>query len=465
MNRYRFPWLLLASLVLSACASLPRDRGMAAVNVQVAAQTGVDAALREGDAATESPSSDATWGEADLVRHALNHHPDFARLRAELGLAAVERFEAGRLENPGIGYSDLDVDEAGALNVLSWRVHLPLAQWLLAPAQARIGQAHWQAALQRVAAEVGVRVRAVRAARIRLAQHERAARIATAEADVADAARALARRMFEAGTVSRKQLASERAAAADAALAAVEARSRRDRARLALARAIGWADVANLPAIDLNLSLPAAEDAPRDALLERALREHPDLVAAQHEALAAQRAAKIARRAWWLLDLDAEYERERGDDGVIERGPGFSLSLPLFRQGQDVRLQARAREERAQAERAEVELRIRQQVDAALSARRAARERIALLREDVLPSHEALVREHQREYDFMLIGAFELIDARRDQYRAYREYVEAVADYQLAGIALARAVGADVDTAAAAEPMAEPELPNLGDTP
>ena len=111
------------------------------------------------------------------------------------------------------------------------------------------------------------------------------------------------------------------------------------------------------------------------------------------------RAASIAKRAWWLLVLDAEVERERGDSGVIESGPGFSLSLPLFRQGQDTRLAARALEERAEADRAERELQLRHDIDAALAERRAARERIALLREEVLPAHENLVREHQREYD------------------------------------------------------------------
>ncbi|HWT16268.1 MAG TPA: TolC family protein, partial [Patescibacteria group bacterium] len=188
--------------------------------------------------------------DADLVAYALNHHPEFVRLRAELGLAAVECFDAGRLANPGISYSDLDVEEAGALNVLTWSVHVPLAEWLLMPARARIGEEHWQAAVHRVAAAVGDRVLDVRAARIRVAEAERALKIAEAEADVADAARALARRMYEAGTIAFKQLAAERAAAADAALDVVEARERRDAARLALAAATGWADVASLPAVD-----------------------------------------------------------------------------------------------------------------------------------------------------------------------------------------------------------------------
>ena len=77
-----------------------------------------------------------------------------------------------------------------------------------------------------------------------------------------------------------------------------------------------------------------------DTLLQAALqRLRP---AGSQARQAALRAARIAKRVWWLLDLDAEYERERGDSGIVERGPGFSLSLPLFRQGQDTRLEAQA---------------------------------------------------------------------------------------------------------------------------
>ncbi len=465
MKRFFLHAPLLAGVVfLQACASLPRDRGAAEVDEIVARTVGAGSVPRSFSDHSEQehrgaePAPTKAMMETDLVAYALNHHPDFVRLRAELGLAAVERFDAGRLANPGIGYRDLDVDEAGALNVLTWSVHVPLAEWLLTPARSRIGREHWQAAVHRVAAAVGERVLDVRAARIRVAEAERALKIAEAEADVADAARALARRMYEAGTIAFKQLAAERAAAADAALEAVEARAQRDSARLALAVAIGWADVASLPVIDTRLDLPSGDDAARDALVERALREHPEIIAARHDEQAMVRAARIAKRAWWLLDLDGEYERERGDSGVIERGPGFSLALPLFRQGQDTRLEARAMEERAQADRAERELQLRHDIDAALAERRAARERIALLRDEVLPAHENLVREHQREYDYMLAGAFELIEARRDQYRAYRGYINAVADHALAGIALSQAVGADLG-AGGGEALPDPDLP------
>ena len=188
-----------------------------------------------------------------------------------------------------------------AANLLPWRtaednVLLPLE--IVEPHRSRIGREHWQAAVHRVAAAVGERVLDVRAARIRVAEAERALKIAEAEADVADAARALARRMYEAGTIAFKQLAAERAAAADAALEAVEARAQRDSARLALAVAIGWADVASLPVIDQRLDLPSGDDTARDALVERAMREHPEVIAARHEEQAALRVARIARRAW-----------------------------------------------------------------------------------------------------------------------------------------------------------------------
>jgi len=52
-----------------------------------------------------------------------------------------------------------------------------------------------------------------------------------------------------------------------------------------------------------------------------------------------------------------------------------------------------------------------------------------------------VVARRQEQQNYMLIGVFELIRAKVDEYDAYQSYLEAVRDYWLARVELARIVG------------------------
>ena len=66
---------------------------------------------------------------------------------------------------------------------------------------------------------------------------------------------------------------------------------------------------------------------------------------------------------------------------------------------------------------------------------------------------EAVVAQTQRELNYMLVGAFDLLLAKQQEYAAYGDYLDAVRDYWLARSALSRAVG---------RRLPEPETMNEG---
>lgn len=80
-------------------------------------------------------------------------------------------------------------------------------------------------------------------------------------------------------------------------------------------------------------------------------------------------------------------------------------------------------------------------------------------REVVIPVREAAVAFTQQEYNYMLVGAFELILAKQAEYDAYQEYVEAVRDYWITRSDLERATGGGVSANADAVRPAETEAP------
>jgi len=59
----------------------------------------------------------------------------------------------------------------------------------------------------------------------------------------------------------------------------------------------------------------------------------------------------------------------------------------------------------------------------------------------LIPARETVVERSQQEQNFMLIGVFELIQAKTQEYNAYQGYLEAIRDYWLARIELMRVVG------------------------
>ena len=71
----------------------------------------------------------------------------------------------------------------------------------------------------------------------------------------------------------------------------------------------------------------------------------------------------------------------------------------------------------------------------------ALREVVDIHRQALVPQRESIVARQQERQNFMLIGVFELIQAKVAEYDAYEAYLEAVRDYWLARVELARVVG------------------------
>jgi len=79
----------------------------------------------------------------------------------------------------------------------------------------------------------------------------------------------------------------------------------------------------------------------------------------------------------------------------------------------------------------------------------------------LVPAREAVVAENQKRYNFMLIGAFELLQAKQAEYDAYQGYLDAMRDYWIARSALKLAVGGELPSSAAALPAATIGIPKV----
>jgi cobalt-zinc-cadmium efflux system outer membrane protein len=261
-----------------------------------------------------------------------------------------------------------------------------------------------------------------------------------AAARAADASGEYAKRLSAAGNLPPRALALELAASSEARIAAARATAEVSRARAELAALIGlstrasWQVAPGLPAV------PESTQA-QSALVNDAAEARLDLLAARREVVALEGGLRLTRWWRWLGDFEIGYERETETDGTHLSGPTFRLGLPIFNQNRSGVLRAEAQLEQARARLDALELAVSNDIALGLDRLATTREIAEAYRAALVPQREAVTKHTLEEVNFMLSGAFEALQAKRAQYEAYEEYIEAVRDYWLAHVQLKLAVG------------------------
>lgn len=457
---------------VAGCASLapqPRDADITALLAE------------RGGPAVEWSATGASAGEAAAIepwlagpmtldaalRVAMLRSPRLREHYARLGLARAEVLEAVEIENPRLSFQRLSIEGGGHARTTG--LSLPLVDLLLMPAKVRLANKDYDRARFEVADAVLDTVAEVEAAWYRYVTARQVAGMRDAVAEGMSASAELAGRFHDAGNISALQLAQEQAAAGQARIEALRARAGAGRARLELVTLLGLrGEQARWEASD-TLPLPVpAEDAP-EALASLARQGNLALLAARAEAGVLADALGLTRALRWVGGSEIGYEREREDDGRVLRGPEIALELPIFNQGQATLAKAEARLAGALARVQQAELSVENGVLTGAEAVAAMREVVETHRLALVPQRETIVARQQERQNFMLIGVFELIQAKVAEYDAYQSYLEAVRDYWLARVELARVVGrrlpSDAGIGARTPPLddilAPPEAPAM----
>ncbi|MCB9730945.1 MAG: TolC family protein [Deltaproteobacteria bacterium] len=465
---------LLSSLAVASCARPSREAAFRDVQARVEARIGQkvhwESAGGDDDAiarAVRGLFSEPLTADS-AVQVALLQSPHLQRTFESLGVARAEFVQAGLLANPeGSGSLRFPMSGGGGLNVGIDVVQSLLSLFTL-PARKRVAREHMESVKLEVAAAA-----LELAAQTRQAfwDAQAAAAILRVHGDIAtaaDAAAELAQRVAAAGNMSELELAAVEAEAQQARVDLLQSRGEAKRTREALTRAmgasggqVGWTMSDQLPAV------PEVEP-PLEALQAKAL-DRLEVQAARRELASRARASKSESRTRLFETLDVGASAEREPDGAWVLGPSLSLSIPLFDGGQG-RSACRASKYSASARALHA---LRALVVAVLSELRVAEVELAVAREvaihyrdKVVPLWERVVALSLKEYNFMLIAPFQLIQTRRDAYAAYQGYLEAVRDYWVARASLEHAIGLDLPPSpTAVEPLKPPEPAPAPDMP
>lgn len=459
-------------LGLTACATPARDRGLAQVqglleqrDAALAARSlGVqDRDTAELDAQTQALLAEPLTPDR-AVGLALLRNAEVRGVYARLGLAQAEWLEASRLSNPVLSFSALDSDRSGERTRLGYGLTQNFTDLLFlgvrrdgADAAMLAAQAAAAQALQALASQVTEHW-------FESAGAEQSAQLFEVMARAARVSAELAQRFHDAGNFNALELARERAAAEQAELEALDARAAADHAKLVLAQSMGLAPDARW-SLDSALPLPVADETPLDQLVALARTQRLDLLASQRDLAAVERARRLAQRLRWLPFLEVGLEGEREGDGERLLGPTLAFELPIFGKGTSGVLRTQALHEQVQAELAQLDIAIAAEVAREHAAVIAGARRVQRHREGLIPQREAIVARLQEMQNWMLVGQFDLLLAKREEYAAYAGYLDALRAYWLARTRLARAVGGALpsDTQIGARDQRAPTLPEASD--
>lgn len=435
MMRYScFGFGVTALAVLVGCADMPRNAGFDEVSRLAVERTGQSVHWLQGTSEDEP----VTARVRELLSHGLNAHDTVQvallnnrGLQAtyeELGVARANLVQAGLLSNPV-----LSGQIKPAISGPGPEVELSLTQnfleLLYIPMRKKVAEARFEETKQRVAAAVIDLATRVRIQFHVVQMHQSLIVQKELLAAAADASHDAARRLHEAGNVTDADLYTEHARHAQALLDLTEARAALALSRQSLSRLMGvWGDDSVWVISESLPELPETEintDTAEALAVERSL----DLAAARGRITSAVKLAGLMKSSALLpeLSLGAAAKRETQGDWLL--GPAFTLPIPLLDQGQARTAGAQAELRRARFEYENTLVHVHTAVRSAVLRLNAAREKALSLRDVIQPLHRRITQETQLQYNGMLVGVFQLLDAKRQEIDSDIRYITALGSY------------------------------------
>ena len=415
--------LMTAAALLASCASVPRDAGLAEVQRAVAERT------------TQQPN----WDPQDeltadaAVGLAMTNNPRLQVTLAEVGIARAELIEASTIANPLFEFEIRFPGEP--YRPYELRLAQSLIELIQLPRRRALGRAAFDAAQMRVSSEVLRFAADVRSRYYDALAAKQHVALSRTSFDAAQAAVEVAIKQHAAENITDLDLENEQALYEQAKLDLARAERQQVVASEALSRAIGIREW-RLP--DAFPELPPGES-DQQQLEQIAAAQRLDLAIARREVEIAGRRVPLSRlAALGEAELDVHYERE--PDGEHTVGPGIELPIPIFNTGRAARTRAEAELLRARHTLDALNAEASSQLRAAGAVLAEARARVEYYRDVVLPRRRRIVELTKLEHNAMLVGVFQLLQARQNEARAQREAIDAQREYWSARTDLDRAL-------------------------
>ena len=355
----------------------------------------------------------------------------------EIGVSQADLRQAGLPKNPSI---EGEVRAGGGMRRPAELVFMQdLSSILLQPLRRRAATSKLSQSTLEAAHAAFTMMADTRSAFYSLQAGEQVRDLWSATAAAAQASADLAQRQREAGNITSLDLENQQALYEDAKIELARSNVEVAAARERLNQLMGtwgaqtsWTATSALPVIsDSGASLEGLESV--------AITQRADLAAAAAEVRASTQMLPLARFSQFP-ELRAGLHVEGDAEGRRTTGPAVEIAFPLFDRGQAAVDRARAQMRQALDRQTALAVEIRSEVRVSRDRLTAAHQQAKYYRDVVLPRRKRIVEQTQLEYNGMLVGVYQLLQAKQSQVSAERDYIEAQRDYWIARAMLERAL-------------------------
>ncbi len=432
--------------LLTGCATMSPERGhdevARLVQERAGAATGWEKGTPAEDAVAQRVNALLAPGltRARAVAIGLINNPGLQSTYEELGVSQADLVQAGLLKNPTINGSlgfplsggpiEIEfgiVQELVDLITLSWRKDAALQQF--------------KVNTLRVAHEALELVGEVNHAFVTLQANLENEKLLRQTIEGAEGSHLLAEKQFAAGNISELHLANERATWAQLQLELTIAQVQLSEAHERLNRLLGlWGKNARWRVAEALPEVPPADALP-DHPEALAVRQRLDLEAARRQAAVWGQAVSLARstRLFGRVELGGSYKREPQGEQLI--GPTLVLELPIFDQRGPYIAGLEAEQRSAERKVSALAINARSKVRDGILALKSTRAMAVFYSSTLVPLRDKIVEQSQLHYNGMLIGLYQLVEARQSSLESRRSAISARRDYWIARFELEHALG------------------------
>jgi outer membrane protein, heavy metal efflux system len=448
--------VLLGLLVFFLFSGMAR-RPMKEIERKVTEHTGIQVEDLKHNPDKESAKAAAVDLFADQLsldtslKIALTNNSEIQALFQEIGIARADVWQATLFRNPTFegfvrfpNHETLD-DGDPAQNNVELSFSQDFIDVLLMPFKRRVATAQYNAIKLEVTDRVLEFIFTVKKAYYAAQAAEETLAMRKTVLEAAEASIELSERQLKVGNIKDLELSIERAAYEEAKLAYERSRAKAMLVREPLNRLMGLArnDATVWKIANSFPDLPDA-DPELDDLEELALSQRLDLAAIREQTKALKRGL-TATRLGIIPEAEVGFNTEKEIDGGRISGPTWNVEVPVWdqqlAQGSRVKAQWRQSKFREKA----YETKVQSEVREAVTHLKAARISVESYRDKILPERERIVALFLKEYNYMLAGVYQLLNAKQKEVHARREYIESLKDYWTALAELERAVGGKLE--------------------
>ena len=432
--------LTVIALLSSGCASIASDGGRSDVDLLVR-----DRLMMPGDApepiATASDGSAPSEAIAALLaqpltadsamRVALGSNARVQASLASLGVARAMVLEARAVSNPR-AEAELYFSEGSEMSA-DLSVVQSITSLLYAGRRSSAALAEVEAAKLDAARDVVEIAFSARRAFLSWQAAAQRAELTRSVLAASDAAYEAARALHASGNFTDLALYGEQDSLERAKIAVHDAELGQAAAKKALDAALGlWGTGAKWTAA-IRLPDPGETAIDIEKIERESIERNLGLASLRHSVAALGSKAGLAAVAGWIPDIELGVAAKRESEAQPWAvGPRIEIELPLFYQGAGLSARYEADLLRLRNLYAAEAVDIRAMAASAAEKTQAGVERVRHQRDVVLPLRTRIVEETQRSVNAMSSSIFDLLQARRAEIEAGRDYVDALERYWMA---------------------------------